>query len=173
MGIMPPRSKLTWSTEVIYDKGRVLLGILLVCISVSIAGCAPLSGGSNESATLTEPDTNPGVTAQNETATFPEPDNHPGLAAQLDVKIFSSEPVRIEIIELGIQGRGVVYNKTISTTGEVLFGEDRLFRENGAYRVRITVNDISKWDRVIKHFEIYTLRVERNGTVNVTEHVIS
>lgn len=130
--------------------------VLLACALVVTAGCAT-TGLSDEQA--------------DRTPTLTEADVHPGLTASVSIYLYSLEPVHVTVTELGPQGRGVVSNETYENRSKVVFGDQgRVFRENGHYRVVISVNGTVRWNRTISHTEAYELRVESNGSVTVTSH---
>lgn len=131
--------------------------VCLICLLVLITGCSaiPSDGPPSSNATLTEPD------------------KHPGLTAQVEIQISTTDSVQIEAVELGEQGRGTVFNKTFAEVTRVSFDKNNVFRKNRAYQITIQVNDSVKWDKKVKHFESYELKVEQDGNVVVESHSIA
>lgn len=97
----------------------------------------------------------------------------PECPPDVDVQIDTTDSVNVEVIELGERGRGTVFNRTYSEVTVVAFGEHDVFRQNGAYRVIIRVDDSVAFDEQVKHFESYDLKVARNGSVTVESHSIA
>lgn len=125
----------------------------LACLLVVIGGCIGLPGDS--------PTTTP---------TLSDEVVHPGLTADVDIRSMARGSVHITVVETNEHGRGVVLNETYRGGVEL---EDDLFRENGNYLVTIQVNGTVEWNWTVNHFEEFDLRIHRNGTVDVTSHVIA
>lgn len=96
---------------------------------------------------------------------FTEPEHHPGGTAYVNIENPHHVPVHITITELNENGRGVVLDRTYDRETIVFDGDKDVFRKNGKYQVEIRVNGTIEWDRTIKHYIGYTLRIENNGTV--------
>lgn len=127
----------------------------LLCLLVLTAGCA----------------TNPqGGDASGGTPTFTEPDVHPGMTPRVGLLVYALEPVRVTVIELNPNGRGVVSNETYTDRVDVEFDGDNVLRTHGNYRVVVRVDGTVRWDETVRYYEGYELRVESNGTVVVTQH---
>ena len=94
---------------------------------------------------------------------------HPGLTADVDVQAFQAPPVRIVATEHPT-GRTVV-DGTYDGTFTAEFDEGTgSFEANTTYRVVLYVDGEPAWDRVVRHYEGYELRVGENGNVTVESH---
>lgn len=134
---------------------RVAIRSVLLVVLVVVAGCAETPPGDDGAA-------------------FTEPGVHPGLTADVDVHSLALEPVRVTITELGEDGRGVVLDRTYADSVVTIeFDDEDVFRENGAYRVTIRVNGTTRWDRTVRHYEWYELRIENDGNVTVVTHAMA
>ena len=132
--------------------------LVIIALMMLLAGCSGY---------------NPSTTPETDTGPFTEPDVHPGLTANLDIQNLALAPVHITITERHENGRGIVLDRTYNDRTTIEFEEKDVFRENGEYRVEIRVNGTIEWNRTVKHFESYELRVENNGTVAVVTHAVA
>lgn len=135
---------------------------VLLCVLVLVAGCATVSTGDGP--TSGEPTGTPTLTPA---------DAHPGLTADLAVRVDTHRQTTVQVTELGGGGRGVVFEETGDAPRTLRFGGGSVVRENGRYRVVVRVNGTVRWERTVRHFESYELRVERNGTVTVVSQAIA
>ena len=78
-------------------------------------------------------------------------------------------PVTISLLEL--DNRRVVYNETHSNGTFLRFDENHVLEKNRAYRLTVRVNESRSWDVVVKHHEVYELRVAKNGSVSIEQYM--
>ncbi|MBV0923847.1 hypothetical protein KTS45_06485 [Halomicroarcula limicola] len=155
------------------------LRTLLVCLLVFTAGCAmPAPGdGTGEAATddgaqtaAPRPTPTP-APAADRTATVTGA--VPATTADVDLALYTDSPVRLTVEELGTDGRGVVADRNYTTVTSPEFNENEsVFVAERDYRVAIRVGGETRWNRTVRHYEIYELAVQRNGTVEIQSHAV-
>jgi hypothetical protein len=140
------------------------------CLLLVLAGCAglPASGGPAERSATPSPTPGGTPTPTPEGEDF----SYAQLTAGFEVQAFQAPPVRV--VAVGHRSGRTVVNGTYDGTFAVEFGdEDGPFVRNTTYDVTLRVNGEVAWNRTIRNYEGYQLRVGENGTVTETGHWVA
>lgn len=147
---------------------RSVLTVLLVALMVS-TGCVQSFGGVAEPSDATTPHPTPNTggdqTRTSSTAT-PQIASMCAGNGRFEVHEGWDGNVTVTIINVTDGAHDVVLNRTYTERYGV-HDFDPVMRPCSDYQAVIRVDGEVKWNRTIRHYEGYEMRVEENGTVSI------
>ncbi len=151
------------------------VALVLLCAVVVVAGCAGVQGPSTPTAPAPTTPTPTASTPSEPTATpLPFATQEP-YAAELEIENPSRQSVTVKAYEQPADDAPAAAADTLvvnRTTDEYRIDVDSAFEPETDYRVVVTVDGTTRWNDTVNDYEIYTLSVERNGTVRVASFAV-